>query len=86
MLLRCTECEAVYFGGYFRDTSEVEEYRKQEEARQEAQKERAIADAEEAYEANMKESEEEERAIMAEVEEHESQENGDIILPNLITV
>ena len=88
-ILRCSRCGKTYFGILTSDheaEEEITRYAEQEEARQEVQKELAIADAEEAYEANMKESEEEERAIMAEVEEHESQENGDIILPNLITV
>lgn len=88
-ILQCAECGATYFGLITRDLEAVEVIKQHAEKVKRAEEERKqnaqiLADMDK--EAFYKEEKRREQEQRKEVLQHEAEENGDIILPNILTV
>jgi len=88
-VLKCSGCGATYFGLPSKDLEAVElikQYHEQREKAEEERKQNAEIVAEMDAEAFYKEEERREKAIREEAIRQQEEENGDIILPNILTV
>lgn len=88
-ILQCSECGTTYFGLKTRDLEAIElikQYHEQCEKAEEERKRNAEIAAEMDAEAFYQEEERREKEIREEAIRHEEEENGDIILPNILTV
>lgn len=88
-ILRCVECGTTYYGVETYDTEADEERKQDREQREQAEKEReqerkAREHADE--EAFIREEARREKAQREECERHQSEMDGDIILPNILTI
>lgn len=84
-LLRCEECETVYFGLTHKDRTEIEAYHECVEKDNAERSRVARADQDESIEEIKAAQKKEEIILRSEVEKHEAEIDGDIILPNLLT-
>ncbi len=88
-ILRCSECGTTYFGLITRDHEIEEEITRNAEQARTAKEERAqlaIQDNAESIEEIERLEAEQEQALKEEIDRHSAEENGDIILPNILTL
>lgn len=88
-ILRCSECGATYFGLITRDLEaeqEITEYAQRVKRDEEERAKIAEQDNAEAL-AEIREKEaKQEQALQEETDRHSAEKNGDIILPNILTL